>query len=300
MCPAERATYRSPAALVTSRLTAADPWGTTPGVKRYALIAALIVSPLASSLAACRTEAPPATPSAATSTPDVVVVPAPAPAPKAAPSGDLPPGHPAMGGAGTVTDKPADPANMPNDSVHAGLRAPPDPNAPPAPGAPAGQNMISGPAETGVPLPLPLEGPGSVAELKGRLGKIADTTKHALLEEAFRKIFTVDRPSRNGLRAKEILEPMANDADKMLASFALRMLGYVALNSGFDTATARDRYEKALALDETYGETHYALAFVLAISDKAAGKAHFDRALALGVPDVRGLKEQFYSAPPAP
>ncbi|MFO0751152.1 MAG: hypothetical protein U1F43_36590 [Myxococcota bacterium] len=80
-----------------------------------------------------------------------------------------------------------------------------------------------------------------------------------------------------------LLEPMANDADPMVAALALRMLGYVALNNGFDAATATATYEKALALDETYGEAHYALAFVLAISDKEKGKVHFERALALGV-----------------
>jgi hypothetical protein len=33
---------------------------------------------------------------------------------------------------------------------------------------------------------------------------------------------------------------------------------------------------------------------MLAMGDRAAGKVHFDRAMALGVPDTRGLKEQFY------
>jgi hypothetical protein len=55
-------------------------------------------------------------------------------------------------------------------------------------------------------------------------------------------------------------------------------------------------YRKAVALDPDYGEAHYALSFTLAISDLAAGKVHFDRAMALGVPDTRDLRGQFYGA----
>jgi len=155
-------------------------------------------------------------------------------------------------------------------------------------------------AESGVPLPLPLEGSGSIAELRARLALIADASKHAALEEAFRKLFTVDRPSRDGARAKALLEPLATDGDPKVASLALRMLGYVALNSGFDAAGATARYEQALALDPEYGELHYALAFVLAISDRTRGKEHFDKAMKLGVPDVRKLADQFYGGPSHP
>ena len=89
---------------------------------------------------------------------------------------------------------------------------------------------------------------------------------------------------------------MASDADPKVASLALRMLAYLAINTGFDTKTATARYEKALALDPEYGEAHYALAFTLAISDRSAGKDHFEKAMKLGVPDTRNLRGQFYGA----
>ncbi|MCC6621190.1 MAG: hypothetical protein IT385_08045 [Deltaproteobacteria bacterium] len=255
--------------------------------------------------AACGDKQPPtATPSAATAALPAPVAPAPTPSPAPTP-------RPALG-------------EMPDDAAHAGLRPrAPQGGALPQGHPPIGQGggvgvggagpsgtmgsgappagpmagMGAGPAETGVERPLPLEGSGSVAELRARLALIADKAKHAPLEEAFRKLFTVDRPARDGARAREILEPLATDADPKVASLALRMLGYVSLNSGFDAAGATARYQQALALDPEYGELHYALAFVLAISDRTAGKTHFDKAMKLGVPDVRRLGDQFYGGP---
>jgi len=244
-------------------------------------------------LAACGREAPPVmTPAAATTASQ-----APTPPPAA-------PRAPAM-----------DPSAMPDDAVHAGLGkggrpampaghpplAPsalppghPPTGAPASPAAPSGMNMGAVAAETGVERPLPLEGAGSVAELRARLALIGDAALHAPIEEAFRKLFTVDRASRDGARAREILEPLASHADAKVSATALRMLGYVALNSGFDAPTATARYQQAIGLDADYGEAHYALAFVLAISDLDKGKAHFDKAMSLGVPDVRNLRQQFY------
>jgi hypothetical protein len=150
-------------------------------------------------------------------------------------------------------------------------------------------------AETGVELPLVLEGAGSVAELKGRLAKVADTSLHAPLEEGFRKVFTLDRPKRDAARATELLEPIAANPDRKAAALAERTLGYVRINSGFDSEGAKVRYIKAIELDADYGEAHYALAFTYAISDLAKGKEHFEKAMALGVPDTRQLRAQFYS-----
>ncbi|MFO0751151.1 MAG: hypothetical protein U1F43_36585 [Myxococcota bacterium] len=49
-------------------------------------------------------------------------------------------------------------------------------------------------------LPLPLTGSGSIGELKARLDKIADKSKHPALEEAFRKLFATGC-ARGGLGA---------------------------------------------------------------------------------------------------
>lgn len=231
-------------------------------------------------LAACGKSPTPPTPVAATATAPVTAAPADQP--------DV-----------IITETTPDPARMPNDPVHAGMQParPADPHGADPHGGMAPMRPAMGttdPAETGVDLPLPLIGAGSIAELRARLALITDQSKHAPLEEAFRKLFTVDRGARDGARAKAILEPLAADPDPKVASLVLRMLAYVALNSGFDAATATARYEQALALDPDYGEAHYALAFVLAISDLDKGKVHFDKAKSLGVPDTRGLEGQFY------
>jgi len=151
-------------------------------------------------------------------------------------------------------------------------------------------------AETGVERPLPLEGAGSIAELRTRLAKIKDTSKHAVLEDAFRKVFTIDRGNRDNPGAEATLTPLAKDPDAAVAALAERTLGLVRVNSGFDQEGAKARYARAIELDPEYGEAHYAMAFMLAMGDRTQGKVHFDKAMSLGVPDNRGLREQFYGA----
>jgi hypothetical protein len=248
--------------------------------KRIALLFTLTVGPLG-----CTKSAPPATPNAAaTPAGEVALLPDKGQAPSAgagqASDTALPAGHPPVGNAAPA------PTGLP--SGH------------PPIGGQAGAVQAGGPmmaqleAEKDVPMPLPLEGAGSVAELKARLAKVKDATKHAAFDEAFRKVFTVQRPARDNKRAGELMTPLATDSDPLVAALAERILGYVRVNSGFDAAGAQARYEKAVALDPDYGEAHYALAFVLAISDLGRGKTHFEKAMSLGVPDTRGLRGQFY------
>ena len=73
-------------------------------------------------------------------------------------------------------------------------------------------------------------------------------------------------------------------------------IGYVRVSTGFDQEGAKQHYRRALALDDAYGEAHYAMAFMLAMGDRAQGKVHFERAMALGVPDTRKLGPQFFEA----
>ena len=239
---------------------------------RYALLALALA-------AAC--DKPPATPTPTadhapaavpptSATPSAPAAAHPSTDPAPPPAGALPPGHPPIAPTGS-------------------------PHGAPPPGAPgAGPMAAAVPAETGVDRPLPLEGGGSVAELRARLAKVKDSTKHPVLEDAFRKTFTVDRAARDVSGAEALLTPLAQDPDPAIASLAERTLGYVRVSSGFDQEGAKARYARALELDPDYGEAHYAQAFMLAMGDRAAGKVHFDRAMALGVPDTRGLKEQFY------
>lgn len=190
------------------------------------------------------------------------------------PTGGLPAGHPPIDGAAVPSGRPARPSG-------------------------GGPMMAQGPAEEGVVRPLPLEGSGSIAELRSRLAKIADQTKRTALENAFRLVFTVDRPQRDVRAADGILTPLAKDPDAAVASLAERTLGYVRVQSGFDQVGAMRHYARAIELDADYGEAHYAMAFMLAMGDRAAGKTHFDRAMALGVPDTRNLGTQFYKSPGA-
>lgn len=210
--------------------------------------------------------APPPTAPAADRPAEHPTTPAPA-------SGELPAGHPPV-------DMPA--GHPPIDG--AGGQAPPS----------MGPMNAAQPAETGVARPLPLEGSGSIAELKARLAKVKDTAKHPVLEEAFRKTFTVERQSRDYAGAEAALTPLAQDADPAVAALAERTLGYVRVNTNFDQEGAKARYSRAIELDPEYGEAHYALAFMYAMGERDKGKDHFDKAMALGVPDTRGLRGQFY------
>ena len=199
-----------------------------------------------------------------------------------------------------TTNRPADPNRIPNDAIHAayqktgahaGGRLPGghpaiDRAAPHAPFAP---KVAAG--ETGVDLPLPLQGPGSVDELRRRGKSIVDAAARARVEKAFRLTFTLERESRDPAKAAELLEPLVNDP--IAGATASRVLGYVAVSRGFDFAGAMKHYGEAVRKDPDYGEAHYALASMHVRGDKSVGRSHFERARALGVPDTRGIA-RFY------
>ncbi len=254
----------------------------------------LISAPvLALTAMACERTPTPVTPEA----PAVATEPASAPAapasPEAAPTPSaLPAGHPPLGDAARRPPPgPVDP-NTPLPPGH-----PPVPGAtPPAgmPSAPAGRPVAAPvPSESGVELPLPLEGSGGLSELTARKAMLPEAHR-APFEEAFRLIFTIERQKRDAARAGTLVEPLIADADAKVQAAGHRLAGYLAINRNFDTAAALTSYRAAIAADPDYGEAHYALAFTLAISDLAAGRTHFDRAMALGVPDTRNLRGQFY------
>ncbi len=157
--------------------------------------------------------------------------------------------------------------------------------------------------ETGVPLPVPLVGPGSVAELKRRLalvpasGPVAGITRtdaQGRLDKAFRLTFTVDRRKRDPQRAVALLNPLiAPGVNARTAATAQRILAYVSVSNGFRVREAMRHYKAAIALDPSYGEAHYGLAFLYAINDRAAGRKEFDAAMKLGVSDTGGIA-RFY------
>ena len=257
----------------------------------------LFVIATASLLIACQSPEAPTTQTAAPASPSVKAAAPATPAQSAVHSAAAKPG-------GVMTTKlPADPNRIPNDAIHAAYRK--SPGSPMAGQLPSGHPPIGGKAsphapfagkqtaegETGVPLPLPLKGPGSVDELNRRLSAITDAGIKASLDKAFRLTFTLDRSKRNPAQAKALLAPIADDTAS--GATASRILGYVAVSQGFDFPGAMKHYGAAIAKDADYGEAHYALAFMHVRGDKKAGKQHFERALALGVPDTRGIA-RFY------
>lgn len=160
---------------------------------------------------------------------------------------------------------------------------------------PQGHPPISSPQSTPAPTgerPLKPDGIGSQLELEHCLAKIQDPALKARFEEGFRACFTSNQGDRDYLLAaeasNEILEKMPNFAP------AYRTLAYARLNTGFDMEGATELYEKALEADPEYGEAHYALSFMLTTTDVDRGRVHFEKAMALGVPDERDLRSRFY------
>ena len=171
-------------------------------------------------------------------------------------------------------------------------------DAPVAGNLPEGHPPVSGGqmpmGQAGVPgeLVLKPEGIGSQAELDHCLSKIPDTALQARFEQGFRACFTSVQAARDyGLAAAAM-----NDVLAKMPGFApaYRTLAYAKLNTNFDMEGATGLYEKAVELDPEYGEAHYALAFMLTQIDPERGRTHFEKAMSLGVPDERDLRNKFY------
>jgi len=169
-------------------------------------------------------------------------------------------------------------------------------------GAPSSDAAISQPPsspppaevaiETGVEPALKIEGIGSKAELDRSLAKLKDPAARAEFEKGFRLCFSHDRSHRDFGEAIVSMEKVL----AVVPDFppAYRVLAYAHFNQTFDMPKATEYYEKAVAADPDYGEAHYALAFMLTQSDTARARTHFDKAMALGVPDERNLRAQFF------
>lgn len=142
-------------------------------------------------------------------------------------------------------------------------------------------------------LPIALEGLSSRVELDKGLKTLPEGELTPKFERAFRLVFTSDRSKRNPDEAKRLLMEVLRQKPNHAATH--RTLGYVHISNGFDVDSALAAYRKAVELDPNYGEAHYALAFTYAVKDRTAGKVHYDKAMALGVPDERNIGAQFYS-----
>lgn len=155
---------------------------------------------------------------------------------------------------------------------------------------PDGHPPVSG-SEAGSALPLKPTGIGSQAELDRVIAALAEPSLHARFEDGFRRCFTSDQASRDYHGAADAM----NDVLAKMPNFApaLRVLAYTKLNTG-DMQGSTELYRKAVEVDPTYGEAHYALAFMLTQTDPVEGRTHFEKAMELGVPDERDLRTKFY------
>ncbi len=177
--------------------------------------------------------------------------------------GDLPGPHPA----------PGEPADLP-------------------PGHPPVSTRPAEPETDGHPdLPLKKTGIGSAAELRRAL-EAAREEARPHLDAGFRLAFTARPAARDYAGAeRELRATIAADPGSAAAH---RALAYAVFNQGFNVSGALPLYEKAIELDPNYGEAHYALAFILGPENPARGRVHFEKAMSLGVPDERNLRERFY------
>lgn len=188
--------------------------------------------------------------------------------PTVAPTSQMPPGHP------PVSDLPPTASEM---------TASPDGS-----GAPAG-----GPVDLAA-LSLPATGLGSEQELEHALPTLPDDAAKRLFEESFRLSFATEKAFRDYVRAKagfeKVLELVPDHAP------AVRGLAYAEFNTTMNFERTIELYERAVELDDDYGEAHYALSFMLGSMDPEQGRVHFDRALELGIEDERGLRGRFYGS----
>ena len=152
----------------------------------------------------------------------------------------------------------------------------------------------SGPTD-GAEIPLKTTGLGSAAELTRALAKLEDSRAAAHFEQAFRLTFTSDPAKRNYHEAEELLASVVASHPEFAPAY--RALGYARFNMNpMEPMASLVDYEKAAELDPSYGEAHYAIAFMCAATgEREKGVDHYRKAMALGVEDERNIGAQFYA-----
>jgi hypothetical protein len=148
-------------------------------------------------------------------------------------------------------------------------------------------------ASDGAPIPLKVSGIGGAKELERELAKLKDTHAKQHFERAYRLTFTSDRSQRDYAGARDLLTSVLQ-ADPKFAP-AYRTLGYAQFNLG-DMDGSMQNYEKAVEVDPSYGEAHYAIAFMMVMpgGDLDRGFEHYRKAMQVGVADERSIGERFY------
>ena len=165
------------------------------------------------------------------------------------------------------------------------------PNHPPMGGPMAGgMKDLEGPLDENT-VPLRVEGLSSATELNRDKVGLSDAGLRDAYEQAFRLSFAARMAQRDYAQAA-VLANRVVAAEPGFAP-AYRVLGYALFNTQ-RAEEALGAYKKALELNPGYGEVHYALAFMYAMGDLAAGREHFTKAMELGIPDERDLGTRFY------
>jgi len=170
------------------------------------------------------------------------------------------------------------------------VHAPPGVAAPYA-GPHAGRVPPSAASAKGGPA-LKATGSGSQAELERCLKSFDAEDDQATFRTAFTSVFHSNRSQRNPGAAEMSLTKLAEKHPTNAAIY--RVLGYAAVDNGFQMARAMRYYLKAIELSPDYAEVHYALAFMYAMGDRVKGAQHFKRAIELGMKDERGIGPRFY------
>ncbi|MEK7487100.1 MAG: tetratricopeptide repeat protein [Planctomycetota bacterium] len=134
--------------------------------------------------------------------------------------------------------------------------------------------------------------PARQMEIRNWILPIPDQETQETLLKAFMALFHEDRNQRNGKFAKESIDQILQKDPQNAVAY--RLLGYFHISNGFRTQEAISAYQKAIELQPSYGEAHYALAFTLVTTDLATAEKYFVKAMELGVEDERNLADQFF------
>ena len=132
----------------------------------------------------------------------------------------------------------------------------------------------------------------ATAELARALAKLDDAGAREQFETAFRLTFATSRDARDYRRAGATFEQIIVEHPDLAEAY--RGQAYAVFNTTMSVPETIALYERAIELDPDYGEAHYALSFMLGNSDPERGAVHFNRAMALGIPDGRNLRERFF------
>jgi hypothetical protein len=139
-------------------------------------------------------------------------------------------------------------------------------------------------------FPLLTHGPDGVSFMTAVRDNLSQGSG-AGFEIGFRLAFCADKSLRDYDKAVNELSPLAEETPH---PGLLRTLAWSRYHAG-ETGDPEGLYQPVFAVDAGHGESHYDLAFLLAIVDRKKGAEHFASAKQASIEDTRNLEERFYS-----